>query len=203
MGGMNLPHTTGDSAPLSPEQRARFQEGLKEPYKEHEQEKRRGLEINAGFFEKLSALNAGSIAIAASIILAIEARPNVVRTVLHQILTVVALLGVSLLLGILHNFLAAVVSKVEAAYSETEFVVALTKLILSIGEKTSSIDDATASQAASMVEDAVRSGLLPKQRRLVKATQVLYPTATVIGYLSMASFFAAYTLVMIYLLRLW
>jgi hypothetical protein len=188
---------------LSLEQMTRFQEGMKEPYKEHEQEKRRGLEINAGFFEKLSALNAGSIAVAASIILAIEARPNVVRTVLHQILIVVALLGVSLLLGILHNFLAAVVAKVEAAYSETHLVVALTKLLLSIGGMTSSIDDVTPSQAASQVEDAVRSGLLPKQRRLAKATQILYPTAAVIGYLSMASFFAAYTLVMVYLLRLW
>jgi hypothetical protein len=188
--------------PLSPEQMTRFQEGMKEPYKEHEQEKRRGLEINVGFFEKLSALNAGSIALAASIILAIEARSNAVRTVLHQILIVVALLGASLLLGILHNFLAAVVAKLEAAYSETHLVVALTKLLLSSGRETVPIDDAAASQAASQVEDAVRSGLLPKQRRLAKAAQILYPAATVIGYLSTASFFAAYTLVMIYLLRL-
>ena len=67
-----------------------------EPYKENQQEKRRVLELNAGFFEKLSALNAGSIAVAASIILAIVLKPDVprltARPVLHEILVVVALL---------------------------------------------------------------------------------------------------------------
>ena len=85
-----------EPTPLSPEQTARFLEGAKELYTAHQQEKRRGLELNAGFFEKLSALSAGSIAVAASIILAIVLKSDVprlaARPVLHEILIVAALL---------------------------------------------------------------------------------------------------------------
>jgi hypothetical protein len=181
-----------------------LEQRTREPYKEYEKEKRRGLKINAGFFGKLSTLNAGSMAVAGSIVLAIKSQhPDVTRTVLHEILIVVVLLWLSLLLAILNNFFAAVVAQKEAAYAKTDFDVALTKLVLSTGRGTIPIDDAAASQAASLVEGVVREGLRPKRRRLAKITQILYPTVTVMGYLSMFSFLAAYTLVMIYLLKLW
>lgn len=180
----------------------RLLEAIKDPYKEHEQEKRRGLEISAGFVEKLSALNAASFAVAASIVLAIKSEhPDVTRTVFHEILIVVVMLWVSFVLAILHYFLAAVVAQLEAAYTETDFVVAQTKLISSTGVET--IDDATASQAAAQLEDVIRKRLRPNRRILAKATQLLYPTANIMGSLSMLSFLVAYTLVMVYLSRLW
>lgn len=57
--------------PVPPERMEKFIEEIKPSLKEHEQEKRKSLEISAGFFDKLAALNAGSIAVSASIILAI------------------------------------------------------------------------------------------------------------------------------------
>jgi hypothetical protein len=46
--------------PASDEQMEKFIEDVTPALKEHEEEKRRSLEIHTGFFEKLSTLNAGS-----------------------------------------------------------------------------------------------------------------------------------------------
>jgi uncharacterized membrane protein (UPF0182 family) len=143
----------------------RLLEAMKDPYKGLQQEKRRALEINAEFYEKLSTLNAGSIAIAASIILAIEARSTVIQTVLHHIFIVVILLSASLLLGILHNLFAAIVAKVEAAYSETDFIGEFMKRSLSSAREATPIDDATAAQ----LRDMFQLGLHPKRNFLAKA----------------------------------
>jgi hypothetical protein len=193
-----------EPTPLSPEQNARFLAGIMEPYKEHQQEKRRVLALNAGFFEKLSALNAGSIAVAASIILAIVLKSDAprlaVRPVLHEILIVVALLWGSLLLAIFHNFLGAVIyGQLEVAYSDTDLIIAIGKAGLSMIREQVVIHDATAMQ----VEDAISKGLSSKLGRLAKAMNFLTPAIPVIGYASMATFFAAYTLVSYYLLKLW
>jgi hypothetical protein len=192
-----------EPAELTPEQTAKFMDAIKEPYKEHEQEKRRRLEINAEFFDKLSAVCAGSIAVAASIILAIVLKSDlpytVTQPILHQILKVVALLWLSLLLAIIHNFLTAIHVQLEAAYSGTDFIVAIMKVSLKAAREQTPIDDATAAK----LEDAMNAGMAPKRGRIAKIMNGLYPSVPYVGYASMAAFLAAYTLVAIYLLRLW
>jgi hypothetical protein len=51
-------------------------------YKEYEKELRRSFEISAGFIDKVSALDAGSIALAASVIIAITAKEPLRRCVI-------------------------------------------------------------------------------------------------------------------------
>jgi hypothetical protein len=87
----------------------RFEVAIEEPYKEHEKERRRSVEISAGFFDKLSTLSAASIAVSASIILAIAVKSDVhsgaTQIVVRDLLTIAFLLWASLLLAIFHNFL--------------------------------------------------------------------------------------------------
>lgn len=193
-----------EPAELTPKLTAKFMEAIKEPYKEHQQEKRRRLEINAGFFDKLSAVCAGSIAVAASIILAIVLKSDLASKVtqpsLHQILKVVALLWLSLLLAIIHNFLTAIHVQLEAAYSGTDFIVTIMTVSLKIAREQAPIDDST---AAKVLEAAVNAGIATKRGRIAKTMNGLYPTVAYIGYASMAAFLVAYTLVAIYLFRLW
>src|SRR5882762_5202300 len=116
----------GESDPLSREQMIRLQDALMISYKQHEDEKRRSLGISAGFYEKLAALDAGSIAVAASITLTIllksEIKADSVKPVIHELLFVVACLWASLVLSILHNFLATIFAYLETAYSEADFL---------------------------------------------------------------------------------
>ncbi len=192
-----------DNNLVSPERMEQFFSDIKAPLKVIEQERRKSLEVSAGFFDKLSALNAGSIAVSASIILAVllksETHPEWVRVVVHELLSVVGFLWLSLVLAILHNFLAAIVAKVATAQYEAEFVWTLTQHTISMAQETEPIDKSTYTQA----KQAVREQLLPKERRLVKANRIIYLTVNIMGYLSMLMFLIAFTLVPVFLFRLW
>jgi len=195
---------TSAPVPLSREQMDKFLEAIKVPFKEHEDERRRSLEISAGFFEKLAALDAATIALAASIILAIvfkpELRADFTHPILHKIFTVLIFLWCSFVLAILHNALIAIIAHLEAAYSETEFVWALMKESLSATkENVGGLTDEQVGQ----VEDTLRAQIHPKQRRLIAVKTFLYPTVKVVGGLSILTFLAAYTLIPYFLHKLW
>jgi hypothetical protein len=190
--------------PLSSEQIEKFMQDIKGLLKQHEQEKRRSLEINAGFFDKLAALSAGSIAVATSIILAIlfksETRPPWVPTAVHESLSVVAFLWISLVLAILHNFLATRVGTTAAEQSEAELTWAMAEQATEISKMTSpAIDGAVMTQA----KDLLRKQFAPREVKLVKRSRALYATVSVFGYGSMCAFVVAFSLVPIYLFRLW
>ena len=190
--------------PLSSEQIESFMQDSKGPLKQHEQEKRRSLEINAGFFDKLAALSAGSIAVTSSIILAIlfksETRPPWVPTALHELLIIVAFLWLSLVLAILHNFLATRVGTTAAEQSEAELTWAMAEQAMAISKLTTpAIDGAVMAQA----KDLLRKQFAPREGKLVKRSRVLYATVSVFGYGSMGAFVVAFSLVPIYLFRLW
>lgn len=190
--------------PLSTEQIEKFMQDIKGTLKQHEQEKRRSLEINAGFFDKLAALSAGSIAVATSIILAIlfksETRPPWVPTTVHELLSVVAFLWLSLVLAILHNFLATRVGATAAEQSEAELTWAMAEQATEISKMTTpAIDGAVMTQA----KDLLRKQFAPREVKLVKRSRALYATVSVFGYGSMGAFVVAFSLVPIYLFRLW
>jgi hypothetical protein len=195
---------SNNDAPLSREQMKQFEAGIKEPYKEHEDEKRRSLEISSGFLDKLAALSAGSMAASASITLAIVVRSDVhsgaTRTVIHDLLLIVGFLWASLMLAILHNFLAAQVAKLDAAISASQFQWTLMSHTLSLTKETMpTIDDATMERA----ENLLREKASPKESRHVKWRELLYPTVNWIGRFAMLTFVIAFTLVMFYLHQLW
>jgi hypothetical protein len=193
-----------DGEPLSPEQIEKFMQDIKGPLKQHEQEKRRSLEINAGFFDKLAALSAGSIAVTSSIILAIlfksETRPPWVPPALHELLSVVVFLWLSLVLAILHNFLATRVGTTAAEQSEAELTWAMAEQAMAISKLTTpAIDGAVMRQA----KDLLRKQFAPREVKLVNRSRALYATVSVFGYGSMSAFVVAFSLVPIYLFRLW
>ena len=194
----------GNLNPVPPERMEQFIEELKTPLKEVEQEKRESLEVSAGFFAKLAALNAGSIAVSASIILAIlsksEARLDWIRVALHELLIVVGFLWLSLVLAILHNFLAASVAKVAAASSDAEFVWMLTQRTILLSQE---IEPNAEQSTYTQVKQLLRQQFIPREGRLVKTSQVLYRAVSIVGYVSMLSFATAFTLVPIFLFRIW
>lgn len=190
--------------PLSPEQIEKFVHAIKAPLKEYEQEKRRSLEIVAGFFDKLAALSAGSIAVTASIVLAVlfksEPRPPWVRVALHELLTIVGLLWLSLVLAILHNFLATVVARTAAKLSLAEFTWTLAEEGMAIIKETTPSEQSASVRQA---KDLLRKQFAPREVKLVSRSQGLYATVNVIGYAAIATFGVAFSLVPIYLFRLW
>jgi hypothetical protein len=182
----------------------RFVEDVKGPSKEHESERRRSIEINAGFFEKISALSAGLMAVCASIILAIYGKPDIhsgsTQMVVHVLILIADFLGASFLLAILHNFLAAQVAKLDVAISDSEFQwILITKASSLVQETNPSINDERMAQ----VEDAVREQMSPKQSKRVKRRESLYLFVNWAGYLSILAFGIAFALVLFYLHQLW
>jgi hypothetical protein len=193
-----------DEAPLSREQMNRFLEKIKEPFNEAEQQKRRSVEVSAGFFEKIAALSAGSTAILASLILAIANKYNIhtgwAQIVVHQLLAIAFALGSSLILAVLHNFFAALVARADAAIADSQL---LQKIIAEslplVHEATPQVDEATLTQA----EEMMRAQMSPRFRRRLKSRSIFYMVATWAGSISMAAFIVAFSLVIKYLWKLW
>jgi hypothetical protein len=193
-----------DEAPLSREQMNRFMEKIKEPFNEAEQQKRRSVEVSAGFFEKIAALSAGSTAILASLILAIANKYDIhtgwAQIVVHQLLCIAFALGAALILAVLHNFFAALVARADAAIADSQL---LQKIIAEslplVHEVTPQVDEATVTQ----VEDMMRAQMSPRFSRQLKSRSIFYMVATWAGSISMAAFIVAFSLVIKYLWKLW
>lgn len=193
-----------DEAPLSREQMNRFLEKIKEPFNEAEQQKRRSVEVSAGFFEKIAALSAGSTAVLASLILAIANKYDIhagwTQILVHHLLFIAFALGASLILAVLHNFFAALVARADAAIADSQL---LQKIIAEslplVHETTPEINDATVTQ----VEEVMRAQMSPRFKRRLKSRSIFYMVATWAGSLSMAAFIVAFSLVIKYLWQLW
>ena len=143
-----------DDSPLSREQMKKFFLEIETPFKEHQEEKRKSLAVSSGFFDKVAALSAGSIAVSASIILTVTAKSSVdswsTRIIIHDLLRIAVLLWASLLLAIFHNFLAVQIAKLDVAISESEFQQKLITLLFSYSTQTEPVDHATAAKAEDM-----------------------------------------------------
>lgn len=193
-----------DEAPLSREQMNRFLEKIKEPFNEAEQQKRRSVEVSAGFFEKVAALSAGSTAILASLILAIANRYNIhtgwAQIVVHHLLCIAFALGASLIFAVLHNFFAALLARMDAAIAHSNLLLQIIMESLPlVHETTPEVNDATVTQ----VEEIMRAQMSPKMKRTIKWREIFYVVATCAGGLSMAAFIVAFSLVIKYLWQLW
>jgi hypothetical protein len=123
-----------------------------------------------------------------------------VPTALHELLSVVAFLWLSLVLAILHNFLATRVGTTAAGQSEAELTWAMAEQATEITKLTTPAIDGTVMTQA---KDLLRKQFAPREVKLVKRSRALYATVNVVGYASMGAFVVAFSLVPIYLFRLW
>jgi hypothetical protein len=183
-------------------QQETFKTEVQAAYKEHEEESRRSLGISTGFYEKLSVLDAGSIAVSASIGIALIAKPQLQSSSLHAATRWLAVITISLWLSlvcaVLHNFVAVAIAKLESAYSHVELV----RTIIRRGLATLNTNPALI-QPLGQVGAAAQEEPILQQQQIMKRRLFLNPCLTALGYASMGSFVAAYTLVMVCVVRLW
>jgi hypothetical protein len=176
---------------------------VKEAYKEHEKEFRRSVEISTGFYEKLSALDAGSIAAAVSIGIALIVRsqlqPGSLHAIAHWLVVIVFSLWLSLVCAVIHNYAVVDIAKLEAAYSEDEFTRTIVRRSLAMVRG----DSAEHESLIDQLEERAQQEPRQQQQHNVKRRQTQHRCVTILGYFSMGSFLAAYTLVMVCVVRLW
>jgi len=190
---------------LTNEQSEKFIEDISPSLREKEEVERKSLEFSVSFFEKLATLNAGSIAVAASIIVAVllkaEPRPWWVTKTLHETLVIVGLLWLSLICAILHNYTATRVFKAVSDLAEAEFVRKLTGYTVQMARDMDS--SSASSELWSQVKKSVREQQLPTERRLVRVEQRLRKIIFGLSLVSIQAFIVAYSLVAWFLIRFW
>jgi hypothetical protein len=115
-----------DDNAIPPELRAKLEGPWREALERHMNEVRRTFEISTGFYEKLAALDAGSIAIAATVGAAVVAKAGAttpaVLSLTHRLVYIIFALLASLILGVLHNFIVVGIAQFEAKYSELDLI---------------------------------------------------------------------------------
>jgi hypothetical protein len=174
-------------------------------YKEVERASRRSLEISASFFEKLSALDSASIAIAASAIIAITVKPELnsslfFRQIVHVLIVIVLLLWASLIFTVLHNFLFARIAALEASYSGLDFLITNMRSGMAIVR-----DNVTSNEKIQVdkLEKVMVEAPLKSQKRILKWPLILHSLMNFLGYSSIILFLVAYTVAAFSLRQLW
>ena len=192
-----------DQIELSQELMRKFFEDVKAPYRYKEDEVRRSINVSSGFYEKLATLNAGSIAILSSAILAIAAKQEssgAYRTVIHDLIIVAVLLWMSLMCSLIHNFVATLIAGYDARIADQEFTEQLMQMSFELNHKSlPGLTDETFAQA----QELVRRQVAKEHSRAIKKRSYLYPAVKVLGYVSWLLFLSAYSLVLFFLRGLW
>jgi hypothetical protein len=186
------------------EMKAQLEGPWKEALERHTDEVRRTFQISTGFYEKLVALDAASIAIAASVggtMIAKAATPNpALPSISHWLVWIILALWLSLICGVAHNFVVVGIAQLEAAYSELEFVRKLMRESLTLTTNLyPDLDRSAIEQVLTFAEKKPQAA----QRRNVTFTRILQKLSPILGYISMAGFIGAYTLVALCTRWLW
>jgi hypothetical protein len=191
------------NATLPPELQSKFEEGVLIAFEKHREEVRRSFEISNSFYDKLSALDAGSIALAASVGFSIIARAGTasgLHTISHWPVFIICSLWVSLVCAVLHNFVGVRIARLEADYSDHDLVRKMMRQGLSIfSEVQPEIDKSVIAHLGELVQKEP----FIKQQRNVRNIQTLSRCSTALGYISIGAFLLAYTLVVICVVRIW
>ena len=170
------------------------------------QELRRSLELSASFYEKLSALNAGSIAVAVSVGVALLGATAPHSAFLHSninwLVAIVFFLWFSLICAIGHNVLFIKVARLDSERSKE-----WSKWISLINASTmQSITGTGNSESAQMLNnhivdtfhDRIQKAAINQHR-----TEQTILRAMVLGYGAVGTFLIAYTLVFVCIIRIW
>jgi hypothetical protein len=194
----------GNSGEIPAEMKAQLEGPWKEALERHTDEVRRTFQISTGFYEKLVALDAASIAIAASVggtMIAKAATPNpALPSISHWLVWIILALWLSLICGVAHNFVVVGIAQLEAAYSELDFVRKLMRESLTLTTNLyPDLDRSNIERVLTFAEKKPQAA----QRRNVTFTRILQKLSPILGYISMAGFIGAYTLVALCTRWLW
>ncbi len=170
----------------------------------HKKEHRRSLDVRASFFDKLSALDAGSIAVAVSVGIALLGRPESrigsVHSNLSWLVVITLFLWVSLICAIGHNSIYVKIARLQA-----EQALAWAKYIGLISASASA-RAAGSPKSAEFVDQHILETLSERihaDAMLATRTSLSVNRVMLLGYIAVASFLFAYTLVFICVIHLW
>jgi hypothetical protein len=165
-----------------------------------EQERRRNLEVRAGFYDKLSALDAGSIAVAVSVGVALvskaDSRYGSVHSHLSWLLWIAGFLWVSLICSVGHNSMFVTITGLEAEHAKdwSNYLGLISAQAMSSGD--------TQEIVTKHILDTLHERIQKTALKLHHIDQSLY-RAIALGKIAVWTFLIAYTLVMVAVLHLW
>jgi hypothetical protein len=170
------------------------------------QELRRSLELSSAFYEKLAALNAGSIAVAVSVGVALLGTAASHSAFLHSninwLVVVAFFLWFSLVSAIGHNALFIKVARLESERAmEWSKWIGLTNASM-MQSITGTGDSRIAQTLDTLIGDTFHDRIQKAAMNQHRAEQTIF-RATVLGYGAIGAFLMAYTLVFACIIRIW
>jgi hypothetical protein len=165
-----------------------------------EKEHRRSLELRASFYEKLSTLDAGSIAVAVSVGIALlgksESRIGSIHSNLSWLAVIAVLLWMSLICAIGHNSIFVKIARLEAEHAKawSNYLA----LISAHASASTEVAEVVCKHIADSLKGRIDAAAMNTHRTDLSVNRVM-----VLGYVAVASFLLAYTLVLVCVLRLW
>ena len=182
-----------DPIKISPEQLS----GIRLALKEYEGEFRRSIETSTGFFEKLFALDAALMGVAATVVMAIMARSEYptcpLREAVRGLVVIFNLLGFSLVFAVIHHFLAVHIAANDAAYADVDLTGAGMRETFQIAlANTPGIGEVATAQAE-VVKGMMHQKLVTEpQKKIVTAKQRKHHCMKISGNISIGAFLLAY-----------
>lgn len=180
--------------------REKMQAQADEAKKRSKNEQRRSLEIRASFYERLSVLDAGSIAVAVSVGIALVSNSALHVGSMHAQLTwlvwIAIFLWVSLICSIEHNSYFVKVTRLEAEGAEawSNYLGLIAASITASGDTA----EIVSKHIADTLHDRIMKAALNSHHTEQSAYRALY-----LGKIAVASFLIAYTLVLVCVISLW
>lgn len=171
----------------------------------HQKELRRSVEIGSGFYDKLAALSAGSLAIVASVGIAVLAKfgftSSTLRSFSHWLVCIAVLLWIALLSAVIHNLALVHIANLEAAISRETMQMALMR---ELDKRSSKVLPSISEHAVRRAVDMLEAEPRKRQRKSISNQERLLRIERVLGFVSITAFISAYSLVVILLVtRVW
>jgi hypothetical protein len=193
-----------DPIKISPEQLS----GIRLALKEYEGEFRRSIETSTGFFEKLFALDAALMGVAATVVMAIMARSEYptcpLREAVRGLVVIFNLLGFSLVFAVIHHFLAVHIAANDAAYADVDLTGAGMKETFQIAlANTPGVGEVATAQAEVLKGMMHQKLVTEPQKKIVTAKQRKHRYMKISGHISIGAFLLAYFLVAICSWLIW
>jgi hypothetical protein len=171
--------------------------GIRLALKEYEEEFRRSVETSTSFFEKLFALDAALMGVAATVVIAIMARSEYptcsLREAVRGLVVIFNSLGVSLLFAVIHHFLAVNIAASDAAYADVDLTGAGIRETFQIAlANTPGVGEVATAQAEVVKGLMYQKLVTEEQKKIVTAKQRKHRCMKISGNISIGAFLLAY-----------
>jgi len=180
--------------------RNKMQLSADEAKEKSETERRRSLEVRASFYDKLSALDAGSIAVTVSVGIALlgksDSRFGSVHSHLSWLLWIVGFLWVSLICSVSHNSIFVKIARLEAEQAKawSNYLALVSAQTMATGE--------VAEILIKHITDTLHQRIMDGAMNAHRTEQSVYRNVY-LGKIAVATFLIAYTLIMVAVIHLW